>query len=156
MGHVQNAEVNVKIIYVGILIAVGLLLLIAGIIDLRNKKISHSFILVLAILCFAGIPFQEGYGLLEAAGGFGIGLCAIGLSMVSREQIGRGDGIVIALIGVLLGFHRCLIIVCLASFIMALVSIVVLMLKKGNRHTRLAFIPALFAGYLVYFSQNIF
>lgn len=143
-------------IYIGALIIVGGMLFAAGIMDLKSKTVSRKFLLALALLCTTGLMLQEGPGLMDAAGGFGIGLCAIGLSVMSHGQIGRGDGIVIAWVGLLLGFYGCLVVVCLASFIMAFASVVVLILRRGNRYTRLAFLPALFTGYLIYLSRGLF
>ena len=60
-----------------------------------------------------------------------------------------GDGIVIAVIGLVLGFRRCLAVVSVASLEMCAAAIVVLLFKKGNRRTQLAFLPALFVGYVL-------
>ena len=137
-----------------ITMAVGLLLFVAGIMDLKSKTIRREIILVLMAMCFAGaflrVYVNKEFGLWEVAGGVLIGLCAIGVSMASEEQIGRGDGFVIAAIGLILGFRKCLFAVCMASIIMTLVSVIILILRKGNRKTRLPFIPALFAGYVLF------
>lgn len=143
-------------VYMGALIVVGGMLFAAGITDLRSRTVSRRFLLVLAILCTVGLMSRGRGGLPDALGGFGIGMCAVGLSVMSRGQIGRGDGIVIAWVGLLLGFHGCLVVVCLASLIMAFASVIVLILKKGSRYTRLAFLPALFTGYLIYLSRGLF
>lgn len=136
-----------------IAMAAGLLLFVAGIMDLKSKTIRREIILVLMAVCFAGaflrVYVNKEFGLWEVAGGVLIGLCAIGVSMASEEQIGRGDGLVIAAIGLILGFRKCLFAVCMASIIMTLVSVIILILRKGNRKTRLPFIPALFAGYVL-------
>lgn len=143
-------------VYIGALIIVGIMLFAAGITDLKSKAVSRRFLLALTLVCTSGLLLRGGPGLTDAAGGFGIGLCVTGLSVISCGQIGRGDGIVIASVGLLLGFRGCLAMVCFASFIMALASVVVLALKKGGRHTRLAFLPALFTGYLIYLGQGLF
>lgn len=136
-----------------IAVTIGVLLFVAGAMDLKSKTISRGIILVLMIFCFAGafikVFINKEVGIWEIIGGVLIGLCAIGLSMVSREQIGRGDGLVIVAIGLMLGFRKCLFAVCMASIIMTLVSVIVLILRKGNKNTRLPFIPALFAGYVI-------
>ena len=136
-----------------ITVAAGLLLFAAGIMDLKSKTIRREIILVLMAVCFAGaflrVFVNKEFGLWEIAGGVLIGCCAIGLSMASGEQIGRGDGLVISAIGLILGFRKCLFAVCMASIIMTLVSVIILILRKGNRRTRLPFIPALFAGYVM-------
>lgn len=139
--------------YLGIAVIIGMLLFVAGAMDLKSKTISRGIIFVLMIVCFAGafikVFINKEFGIWEIIGGVLIGFCAIGLSMVSRDQIGRGDGLVIAAIGLMLGFRKCLFAVCMASIIMTLVSVIVLILRKGNRNTRLPFVPALFAGYVM-------
>ncbi|EOS49347.1 hypothetical protein C809_01576 [Lachnospiraceae bacterium MD335] len=127
----------------------GALLFAAGIMDLRSREISRGMILILMLVGLLGAVVNRSIGIWEIVGGALIGVCAVGLSMVGREQIGRGDGLVIIAMGLILGFRKCLTAVCIASLIMTLVSVFVLVLRKGNRHTRLAFIPALFIGYVV-------
>ena len=134
--------------FLGISVIMGLLPFAAAMMDLKSRQISRGFIFVLLFVSFASIFVRADFNIWNAVGGALIGICAVGLSMISREQIGRGDGLVIAALGIALGFRECLATVCLASVIMALVSGVVLLLKKGNRKTRLPFIPALFMGYV--------
>ena len=134
--------------FLGIIVIMGLLLFVAAVIDLKRRQISRGFIVALMIVSLTSIFARVDYGIWNAIGGALIGICAVGLSIISKEQIGRGDGLVIAALGIALGFRECLATVCLASMIMALVSVVVLLLKKGNRKTRLPFIPALFVGYV--------
>lgn len=139
--------------YFIIAVITGILLLAAGVMDLKNKSVSRGMILLLMLTCLLGaltrVFLNQGFGLGDAVGGVLIGFCMIGLSVISREQIGRGDGFVIAAIGLILGFRKCLFAVCMASIIMTLVSVIVLILRKGNRNTKLPFIPALFAGYVM-------
>lgn len=130
-----------------ITVIIGVLLLVAGIMDLKRKSISRGMIALLMAVCISGIFFKSTFSIGETIGGLLIGLCAVGLSVGSKEQIGRGDGLVICAIGMVLGFRECLFTVCTASVIMALVSIGVLILRKGNKNTRLPFIPALFIAY---------
>ena len=72
----------------------------------------------------------------------------IGISFLSKEQIGIGDGIVTGLLGCLLGARGCLVMLCIASCLMAVISIGILILKKGSRRTTLPFVPALLGGYI--------
>ena len=73
----------------------------------------------------------------------------IGISIISGEQIGRGDGMVIAALGILCGVRNTLGIVCFASLFMLVPALVLVICKKGNKKTKLPFLPALFLGYLV-------
>ena len=72
----------------------------------------------------------------------------IGISFLSKEQIGIGDGVVTGLLGCLLGARGCLVMLCIASCLMAVISIGILILKKGSRRTTLPFAPALLGGYI--------
>ncbi len=137
------------IIYHVLIVAVGILLFIAAITDIRKKQINRNFLLLLTLVCLAAVMVRGKLEIMDAAGGVTIGLCVIGISMISREQIGRGDGIVIAIIGLALGFRRCLAVVSAASLLMCAAAIMMLVFKKGNRHTQLAFLPALFVGYVL-------
>lgn len=143
------------IIYKILIIMIGILLLAAGITDIRRKQISRGMIAVLLLVCLAAIPFKADYHLYDAAGGLAVGICVIAVSVVSREQIGRGDGMVIAAIGLVLGAYSCMMVVCVASLLMCVVSIAVLVLKKGTKQTRLPFLPAVFVSYALYAARVI-
>lgn len=139
------------ILYRTLMAVIGLLLLAAGIVDMRKRQISRAQILILLLVCCAVIPLKNESGVIDVVGGLAIGLCAIGVSVATREQIGRGDGIVIAAVGIALGARKCLLVVFIASFMMSMAAIVVLSFRKGGRQTRLPFLPAIFAGYLLCF-----
>lgn len=138
-------------IYRVFIVVIGILLFAAGIVDMKRKQISRGMILLLMLVCCAVIPFKKDFNIIDAAGGLTIGLCAIGVSLATREQIGKGDGLVIAAVGLALGAHKCILVVCIASFAMCVAAIIVLLFRKGNRQTRLPFLPAVFAGYLLCF-----
>ena len=135
--------------FVGMSIIIGLLLFVAAIMDLRCKSISRRLFLVLLFASIVSIFTKTDFEIWNVVGGALMGLCVVGLSMISREQIGKGDGLVITTLGIALGFRDCLAAVCLASMLMALASVLILMLKKGNRNTKLPFLPALFVGYVI-------
>ena len=136
-------------LYQLLMVAIGILLLAAGIVDIRKRQISRVQLLIILLVCCAVIPLKQEFGVVDAVGGLSIGLCAIGVSIATREQIGRGDGIVIAAVGIALGARKCLLVVFTASFLMAAAAIVVLIFRKGGRQTRRPFLPAIFVGYAV-------
>lgn len=137
------------IVYKLMMAGIGMLLFAAGIVDFRKRQISVGMILALLLLCCAVIPLKRDSGVPDALGGLTVGLCAVGLSVATREQIGKGDGIVIAALGIALGARKCLLVVFAASFVMCIAAILVLLFRKGGRQTRLPFLPAVFAGYLL-------
>lgn len=144
----MNLEMQL-IIYKVLTIAIGIVLLVAAIVDIRRREISRGMMLVLLLTCCAVIPVKRDFGITNAVGGLTVGLCAMGISIATREQIGKGDGIVIAAVGLALGMYKCFLVVCIASFVMCVTAILVLLLRKGGKQTRLPFLPAIFAGYLL-------
>lgn len=137
------------VIYRMIVMGIGLLLFAAGVIDIKNKQISRRMLVALFLACCAILPFRRYFHILDTLGGLAIGLSIIGLSIISKEQIGRGDGMVIAAVGIAFGARRCFLVLSTASFVMCMIAVGVLLLKKGARQTRLAFLPAVFVGYLL-------
>jgi leader peptidase (prepilin peptidase)/N-methyltransferase len=141
-------------INLSLMVIIGIMLLGAGIVDIRRLKVSRAFIIVLFVACMSYFATSKNPDIISAISGASIGLCVIGVSMIAGEQIGRGDGFVIMAIGIVTGFRWCLAVVCIASVVMSVVAIIMIILKKGNRKTKLPFIPALFAGYIFYVANS--
>ena len=129
----------------------GLLLLLAGVEDVRKREIRVIYIVAMALVACCGCIFRQGHSWYGALGGLFIGLCMFGISIISEEQIGKGDGLVIAALGILHGVKNTLGMVCFASLFMLPVAFVVIILKKGKKKIRLPFLPALFLGYVMTF-----
>lgn len=134
---------------VGICGVEGLLLFLAGMEDVRKKKIRIIYIVGMAIVACFGCFFRQNHNWYGSLGGVLIGLCMVGISLLSEEQIGKGDGFVIAALGLFCGVRNTLGIVCFASLFMLPVAIVTILIKKGKKGIRLPFLPALFLGYVV-------
>ena len=132
-----------------ILFITGILLFVLSVMDLKDKKVNIWMVAGLGLMCVLGVVFNQNTNRFACAGGLALGLGAVGFSFISNEQIGMGDGVIIACLGLLLGFRNVLIVVCMASFFMALLSVVILILKMGNRNTKLPFVPAIFLSYCV-------
>lgn len=127
----------------------GLLLFLAGIEDVRKKEIRIIYIVAMAFVACFGCCFRQNQNWYGALGGVLIGLCMLGISLISDEQIGKGDGLVIAAMGLFCGVRNTLGMVCFASLFMLPAALVALLIKKGNKKIRLPFLPALFLGYVV-------
>ena len=129
---------------VGIYGLEGLLLFLAGIEDVRKKEIRIIYIVAMGIVACVGCLFQQNHSWYGALGGALIGLCMLGISLLSEEQIGRGDGLVIAALGLFFGVRNTLGMVCFASLFMVPIALLIIVIKKEKKKIRLPFIPALF------------
>lgn len=67
-------------------------------------------------------------------------------SFVSKESIGMGDGIVILALGTLLGMEKTFKLLFFASCFASLFSVVLILLKKADRKSRIPFIPFILMG----------
>lgn len=124
-------------------------LLFGTISDLKYKRISKLYAYLSIVFgLFAGVMHMgeewQGY----AIGGC-IGLFFFFIAKVTREQIGYGDAFVLTGLGFAIGIDAFMRLLAFSFFLVFLTSIFLLLFKKANRKTRLAYIPFLFLGYCV-------
>ena len=78
-----------------------------------------------------------------------LGVMGILLAYVTREQIGYGDGWILLIMGACLGVAQVVAALFWALAGVCIVSIFLLMSKKGNRSSQIPFVPFLCVGSLV-------
>ncbi len=135
----------------------GIGLLIAGIQDLRWRKISLWLLLVFAGigLCARALNMETNLSWLSILGGMAIGAAILVLSCSRDFFIGSGDGVVIMMCGVYLGYQDTLKMCMTAFFLVAIVGIGILAkeaIKTGYFQKKLTmpFCPFLFFTYLLW------
>lgn len=132
-----------------LVIMLGALLLICAIQDLLKKRI------YLWVICMGGITtvvcsvFVDNLGIMDRVGGLLVGLAIMLLSKITAGGIGMGDGILLCITGLGLGFWCNLELFGLALFLAAMISIILLILRRVDRKQTIPFVPFLFAGYLI-------
>lgn len=128
------------------------MLSITSIMDLRCKKI-NLFLLIPFLM--SGIICNLYYQLLpitSLVGGVGIGIVLLIISFVTRGKIGSGDGVILMVTGIFLGFYDNLLLLLSATFLSAIVGAFILCIKGMNKNYEIPFIPFLlisFAGGLL-------
>lgn len=132
-------------------IAVLVTFFILGRADRKTQEIPIGGIIPFGLFCVVGamLQMQSGTGtfwdiFLGAAVGLSVLLCSI----LGKEQIGTGDGILLLLLGIFCG-RKVLWVLWLASLTGSAKAIYLLITKKGSKKTRFAFVPALGVGYAV-------
>lgn len=73
----------------------------------------------------------------------------------TKQQVGYGDGIVLLVIGIYLGFSASLSILLTALLLIAPVSLFYIVCRRAGRKKQLPFVPFLFAGYLLWLAAGI-
>ncbi|MBH1941019.1 prepilin peptidase [Mobilitalea sibirica] len=128
---------------------IGGLLLLCAIQDGFHKKISTWFLIPCMALLVALIPFSITPSIPERIGGVLVGVGVIVISKATKGKIGIGDGILLCVTGMGIGFWTNIELFALALLAAAIVSIGLLALKRANRKTSIPFVPFLLLGYIV-------
>lgn len=136
-----------KIIRVIILV----LLFIMSIEDIKELKIKNSYLIMLAgvsiISCF--MEWREGLFFLDQfILGISSGLFILTISILTKEQIGKGDAFVVLALGVACA-KTIWSMLSVAFFSLFCVSVYLCIKRKKDKKYELPFVPAITLGYLI-------
>lgn len=127
-------------------------------IDAKTKKIPVLYAVIGAAAGVALKIFEGNLDILQTAGGFLVGVILYLLSIISKQAIGSGDGMVLAVTGIVLGFMGNIILLFSSLLAAGLYSGLMLALKKIKKKSSIPFIPFMLVGYdvlLIVFSLNM-
>ncbi|MCR5675562.1 MAG: prepilin peptidase [Lachnospiraceae bacterium] len=123
------------------------LMLVTSIRDIRKREIARWMFAAAGVLSTAAV-------IIEIAGSADTGLTAgrtilsllpgiilLALGFLSKGGIGYGDGIFALLLGPVFGLERMATGICLAFFLSAVFSVILLVRKRVGRDSSLPFIP---------------
>jgi len=124
-------------------------LIIEAITDFRKKEINIPVSAILAFAAAVMIFLCEDISVLNAIIGLAEGLILIMVSFMTKGQIGIGDGILLAACGLMLGGKNNMIMFFFACLISAIVSALIMIIKKADKKTKIPFVPFMIPGFLV-------
>lgn len=129
-------------------VVVGILLLVQGYRDLREKEIPVWVTILGGILGLILSVFEE-RTMLDMVYAFLPGIFCLFFAKISREAIGYGDGILLCGLGCMYSIEKLLSICMIASVLGGITALVLFIFfhKKGNYE--IPFVPFLFLGWLV-------
>lgn len=117
--------------------------------DWREKKVyiyGTLFCGIAGILLH--ILFQE-HTLTDMLGGAAVGIAVLLVAWLGRECIGIGDGIILVVSGVFLGFWKNVMLLLTALILAAITALFLIVVKRKERKYRLPFVPFLLVAYLM-------
>jgi len=129
-------------------VCIGILLFLCGIQDMKSKKVSLGLVLIGAIIIFILTMSTATLSLQNRFAGLSIGIFVIIISLLTGGKIGLGDGLLLCITGIGLGFWSNLELFALALLIAAIVSIFLLSFRLADRKKSIPFIPFLFLSFL--------
>ena len=130
------------------IVILGVLLLFCGVQDFLKKKIFIWMIGLGAVLIGICLPFYNTISIPERIGGVAIGACIIIISKATSGKIGMGDGFLLCVTGLGLGFWGNLELFSVALFFAAIISIILLIFRLADRKKSIPFVPFLLMGYV--------
>lgn len=115
--------------------------------DIRKRKIRLGISLLFLII---GVLWQiwQRADKVELLLAMLPGICLIGLSVMTQQKIGFGDGVVIVVCGIYLGLGNTILLLMVSLMLSALTGVVMLLLKKASLHTELPWITFVFVSFL--------
>lgn len=112
------------------------------------KKVGIFPLLFFGII---GVVFHlifHNFTITELLGGMLIGLLLMLLSIISKESIGMGDGLLLMITGVYLGGRENLKLFFIGNFILGMCALFLLVICKKSKKYKIAFIPCLLIAYI--------
>ena len=133
------------------------ILFFAGVVDLKKSIIPNSLIVAGLVMYVVFALFSifvaevnvKGFFLLTLGGGFIIGILLLLVLLISKNSLGMGDVKLFFVVGILLGLKNTYYVLLITVIIMALVSIILLILKKVTRKTAVPMAPFMAIGFLI-------
>lgn len=129
----------------------GIFLLINTGYDLKKKEIPVWSILIFGIIGIVLAFLGDIMNPMSYVGGLMIGLLVIGTAAATKETVGYGDGMTIAVCGIYLGFFKTFFVLFYGLLLCLAVSAVLMALKRRTGKTRVPFLPYLLSGYVCLF-----
>lgn len=126
---------------------VGLFLLICGIQDIRKKQIYVYPVVLTAVAVMVYQIVARGLSVSNWLGGLAVGGALCLISIISKGQIGLGDGMLFCLTGLTVGFGGNIQILFYSFLFAAVVSGYLMFVRHKSRKYTLPFVPYLFLGY---------
>ena len=126
------------------------ILLFTGYKDWKEQKVSLE---ILILGGTAGIVIGtvcKEPGAKEMICGAILGGLVLALALISKEAVGIGDGIILIVSGIILGYRALLELILISLMLTGTVALFLIVVKRKWRTYRLPFIPFLLAAYLLY------
>lgn len=125
-----------------------LFLIIETIEDMKTQKLDLDRLLFFLIVGLFLKIFWLHESIMEVILGMSVGMILLGISYLSEEELGYGDGMVILVTGVLCGMKMTIVTLSIAFLVMIVIAVCLLVWKGFYYKKRVPFVPCILAGFL--------
>jgi leader peptidase (prepilin peptidase)/N-methyltransferase len=126
-----------------------IVLVIEAVTDFKKKEVNIVFPVLLAAAATLMLFFTKDISLINSIIGIAEGVLLILISFLTKGEIGMGDGILLAACGLMLGGKDNLIMFFFACLSSAIVSALIMLIKKADKKTKIPFVPFMIPGFLI-------
>lgn len=126
-----------------------LIFLAAGTVwDLKKKALPENYVFLFGVVAMLYLVFQiiSGKSISEGVLGLIPGVVSLILCLITKEQIGLGDGLLLLFVGCFQNMKETLAILFAAFAILLIVSMFLLFTGQVGRKSTIPFVPFLFCG----------
>lgn len=123
--------------------------------DIKYKMVRVRWCMGFALFSIAYQGWIRHVGWMEIISGIVLGGFVLVLSYITKEAIGRGDGILLLSVGISWGFWQGIQIFMLGLLFIMVAGVLLIFIKKVSLRERIPFVPFLFLGDAVWLIYGI-
>lgn len=143
--YVGGKEMNQLVFYVPVAILLGFSMWT----DIKKKMISGILLGTFAVIGVVMLLIFRQKSIWSVVTGILPGVAIMGISRLTRGEIGMGDGALLCVTGLFVGFYVNLEMFFIALFMAAVWGMILVMFKKAGRKTELPFAPFMMMAYII-------
>ncbi len=116
--------------------------------DIENRELALEKLIFFFLIGLLLKIFWLHGSITELLSGMSVGMVLLGISYLSDEALGYGDGMVVLITGVLCGIKMTIVIVSFAFLVMSIAAMFLLVKNGFFYKARVPFVPCILAGFL--------
>ena len=128
-------------------IVITIFLILSTLIDLRKKEVNISLCISVALVGLIYEIFISKTDILSIILGILPGIFLMLTSIVTNEEIGKGDAAILSTIGIFLGLKKTILVLIYALFSTIIIGGILLLIRKKNKKYKIPFVPFILFSY---------
>lgn len=129
-------------------IVITIFLILSTLIDLRKKEVNILLCISVALVGLIYEIFISKTDILSIILGILPGIFLMLTSIVTNEEIGKGDAAVLSTIGIFLGLKKTIWVLIYALFSTIIIGGILLLIRKKNKKYKIPFVPFILFSYI--------
>lgn len=129
-------------------IVITIFLILSTWIDLRKKEVNISLCISVALVGLIYEIFISKTDILSIILGILPGIFLMLTSIVTNEEVGKGDAVILSTIGIFLGLKKTILVLIYALFSTIIIGGILLLIRKKNKKYKIPFVPFILFSYI--------